>query len=205
MKIKFIITTMQNCSNCDREIKWGGLGIFNTNEVISNERISFINQFIDKTEESYCTKCHLEPLSRATKNFNSIKKEIKEVEEEYMNSLPVITLDNPQGWNYRSIGLVKESKSVNTTYATYEKREARAFLNLKINTYNLGGNAVLGAKISRSIHGEGGSERYGRITIYGTAVEVLNTEVFPEDYHQAKRIYESFEETRQMIAQFEKQ
>ena len=117
--------------------------------------------------------------------------------------MPVLTLENPQGWDYRAIGLVKESKSVNTNYASYEKREARTFLNLKINTYNMGGNAVLGAKVSRSIHGVGGSERYGRITIYGTAVEVFNTDRFPENYQQAKRIYISFEETRQLIAQFE--
>ena len=194
---------MQKCSNCDRELKEGGLGIFNSNSIISSEKIKFINQFMDKEETSYCTKCHLEPLSHATKNFNSIKKEIKEVEEEYMNSMPVLTLENPQGWDYRAIGLVKESKSVNTSYASYEKREARTFLNLKINTYNMGGNAVLGAKVSRSILGDSGSEKYGRITVYGTAVEVFNTDRFPENYQQAKRIYISFEETRQLIAQYE--
>jgi len=195
---------MQKCSNCDREIKKEpSFGIFSTNKVLSSEKINFINKFTDSEEATYCTTCCHEPLSRATKNFNSIKKEIKEVEEEYMNSLPMLTLESPQGWDYRAIGLVKASKSINLSYASYEKREARTFLNLKINTYNMGGNAILGAKVSRSIHGEGGSEKYGRITVYGTAVEVFNTDRFPENYQQAKRIYISFEETRQLIDQFE--
>jgi len=193
---------MQKCSNCDREIKeGGGLGIFIPNEIISDEKIKFINQFIDKTEESYCSKCHLEPHSRATKNFNAIKKEIEEVEKEYMDSLPVLTIENPQGWDYRSIGLVSQSKTIS---ANYSKVEKRVFLNLKINAYNLGGNAVIGTRFSKSYQGERGVENYGNLTVFGTAVEVFNTDRFPEDYHQAKRIYLSFEETRQMIAQFEK-
>jgi len=119
-----------------------------------------------------------------------------------MNSLPMLTIENPKGWEYKIIGLVSQLESNIVTDANFTKIQKETIMKLKIKTHELGANAIIGARISYSFEGQGTYDRYKVLNTYGTAIEVLNTDQIPENYHHSKETYLSFEESSQIIEKF---
>jgi len=133
--------------------------------------------------------------------LETIEKETAESYSTYLNSIPVLTIENPKIWDYKIIGLVSQSELFSLDNAvTSDKVEKEVLQKLKIKLLELGGNAVIGTRISYSF--QGGKNKL--INAYGTAIEVFNTDQFSEKYHRTKEINERFEETRLLLRRFER-
>jgi len=193
---------MDYCPNCKSALESGRL-LKNSNELAKKETIAFINAFTDEKETAYCGNCVRTYLRKAVHNYKSMEKESIKTEEDFVNSFPLLTIENPANWKYDILGLVSFSRSVKSDYDARKEGEAICFLELKFETYNLGGNAIIGTRIGYSLRKHedlGGSSQI--ISVYGTAINVLNTELFPDIYKTTKNRNMDFFAPRELLEKY---
>lgn len=160
--------------------------------------IEIINEFHDLKSTGYCTNCGTELLTKyKTKLLNeqeSLQNEIKEI----INSILVISLQSPLGWDYEVIGIVTGQSTTGTGVVTeftssfadlfgvqsnrYNKKikvgEELCFSQIRKQTLDLGGNAVIATDIDYSEIG--GDKGMVMVCMTGTAIKLKNTNIIGE-------------------------
>jgi len=192
---------METCTNCGATLK---KGFTKTVETLSQEKIDFINSFQEEKKETYCSKCGSEPYDSAHQRLNREIMEIQSYLNQAVNKIPIASIHYPFEWEYKVIGIVtgqtvtgtgaisefksditdffgRQSKSFNKKIA---KGEQMCFAQLRSQTIEQGGNAIIGVDIDYADVGSG--KGMLMVCATGTAVKVKNIDVFEE--HVQKEI-----------------
>ena len=213
---------MPTCPNCNKDLY---KGIINKNELLPQDTVDFINKELGLNNIGYCDTCGTELLHKIENNHSNIdeaKDILRKIDKkinirlgEYIKNMPALTLETPFNWNYSSIGFVSSQVVVGTgmvaeiassftdffgeNSAIYaekiSKGEEYCIDKLKLNACALGGNAILGIKMS---YGQaGGLKGMLMICATATAVKLLNTDIFENN---AKISLDDFKEIENLSA-----
>lgn len=186
---------MERCPNCSTTLK---KGLMKTNELLSKEKINFINDFHEEKKEGYCSVCGKEKFEEASgilnKEYNSVNSFIRK----NIKNIPVISIHTPLNWDYVVLGIVTGQTTTGTGVVAeftssftdffgkqsgaYNKKLAQgeilAMAQLRAKTIELGGNAIIAADLDYS---EVGSVK-GMLMVCatGTAIKLKNVNVLGE-------------------------
>lgn len=187
---------IKSCPNCNSEIKES---IFSDNPLIDTTKVDFINSFTENSSIGYCGKCSNALFKNASNKFREIRKTKNENKEklskrllELIDSVPIITLHNPQDWKYKSLEIVSAQSVIGTGVITEIASNWTDFFGLESSRYNeklkngeenckrilrysalkMGGNAILGTDIDYSEAGAG--KGMLMVCMAGTAVSITN-------------------------------
>jgi uncharacterized protein YbjQ (UPF0145 family) len=189
---------MESCPNCGAKIS---TSIFKENLPLTKKEVELINRFSEFTSNGYCQKCNNENnfLGNAKKKYFKLKNELADSLNALTSELtelsqfvPIISLHTPQDWRYKTIeiisaqvvsgtGIVAEIASNWTDFfgmdsGIYNEKvknaEDKCKSNLRMQTINLGGNAILGTDIDYSE--AGGGKGMLMVCMAGTAVKITN-------------------------------
>lgn len=187
---------MEVCPSCNAAIK---SNLLSSNIILPKSSVDVINWATDRNEIAYCQKCGTPVLNDAV---HKIKLEIHTLREDIyqsMRNVPILTINNPLGWDYIAYGIVSSqsvtgtgvlselSQSLDDFFGSSSKTlnsklkdgEEICFAQLRKQAIDLGANAIIGADID---YAELGSGR-GMIMVCcaGTAVYLKNTEVLGDE------------------------
>jgi uncharacterized protein YbjQ (UPF0145 family) len=160
------------CENCNCEIGSEILvnGPLKSIEQLSQSEIKKIDQFYFLGNKSYCSRCRNERLSKARKKIDKRIQECKSYILDNIDVLPIVTTHNPYDWSYDNLGIVTGQSTIETEdltkitssftdlfglqsktdYEKSKKGENQCFLQLRLQTLNLGGNAIIATDIDYS-------------------------------------------------------
>lgn len=180
-----------NCKNCGHEIKSNFL---KGKGEISGSPVSFIHEFTANKSESYCSYCIDELLLEAKNNFDSELNETKQILENGLQNIPILSIHQPLNWDYEVIGIVTSQSVIGTglvseiaaSWTDFFGKESNSF-NLKIkkgeeNCMNqlrtkailMEAHAIIGTDIDYSELGSG--KGMIMVCMAGTAIKIKNPE-----------------------------
>jgi uncharacterized protein YbjQ (UPF0145 family) len=173
-----------------------------------------INEYQEHQASGYCEKCGRLPYSTSyalfKDEFSTKRKQLREL----MPSIPVVTAQSPQNWQYDTIslvtaqsvlgtGLVSEISSgfsdlfgTNSQTLTSKLKNGENFCldMLRKEALQLGANAIIAVDVDYSE--VGGSKAMLMVCMSGTAVKLRNTEILGET--QGKNIVNAIELTNRI-------
>jgi uncharacterized protein YbjQ (UPF0145 family) len=180
------------CPNCNVQIKEG---IFGSNNLVKAIDILIINEFLEKKTDGYCKKCGPELRQQAFSGLQEEKILLVVEVSKLAEAIVVLSIENPINWEYSCLGLVSGqsisqkgafSEIVNSGISffsgTNENRhkmikasEERALAQMRKKCIDMGGNAILGAKIDiQALNGDKGQVF---VSATGSAVSVKNFDI----------------------------
>lgn len=183
---------METCPNCNTPIK---TSMFSSVELYNKVTARLINAYQTSQAEGYCTKCGEKLLAAAQQKAIEEREQLTREIATMLDAIPVVSIPHPLGWDYEVIGIVtgqsttgtgvfsELSASVNDIFGTKSGRfnkkikagEALCTAQLRQQTLDLGGHAVLGTDIDYS---EVGGERgMLMVCMAGTAVRLKNLNI----------------------------
>ncbi len=197
----------ENCPHCKTKIKSGILG---TVTLYSERAVKLINEYVDEPQLGYCSKCGEDLLQGATtaaqKEIASLSRTIQKL----IYNFPIISLQQPFGWDYKVIKIVTAQSTMGTGVFTeiassftdmlgqeskkYNEKiktgEENCFAQLRIQAMQLDANAIIGTDIDYAEMGAGKS--MVMVCMTGTAIRLNNPEIIFDQYEeQAKTMKES--------------
>ena len=186
---------MEKCPNCGQELF---KRLMSKNELLSQDKVNFINQELNLNSSGYCDECGKKLLfeiefnySNADTSISTLRKIDAEINKQldfYIKQMPAVTLEIPFEWEYTSISFVSSQIVVGTGVVAEIASDITDFFGLKsniyaekvskgekycldmlrINSFAVGGNAVLGVRMS---YGQAGGAK-GMLMICATATAV---------------------------------
>lgn len=191
---------MQKCPNCKANIQDK---LFKLNRLVDQQKTDLINAFTEHHAEAYCDECFAPLAELASKNIKVLKKEVSEIDKNYIQSFPVLSIDNPKGWDYKVIGLLSKSMSVFPGVEYKASGEQACIHQLRLELLTLNGNAILGTSINYAVIDQSKFSKERIVSVYGTAVYVKNTDsVFPTTHHIATAEYLKIQDQRDLLNKF---
>lgn len=176
------------CPNCGANMK---SGLFNN--PISKETDSIIiREFTDNISPAHCSKCVNPLLEKAISNGQLEFSEAQSTFEKLVLLIPILSIHQPLGWDYQSVGIVtgqtvtgtgvlsELSSSFSDFFGTQSgaltgklsKGELLCMSQMRIKAVNMDCNAIIGADIDYS---EVGSLKgMLMVCMTGTAVKLKN-------------------------------
>ncbi|WP_416440502.1 heavy metal-binding domain-containing protein [Leeuwenhoekiella sp. A16] len=162
----------EKCPNCDAAIK---KTTFSSNELLSANDTAIINEYNSEKKTGYCNKCSLKPFKESV---NKLKSEITQLKTDLrtlIKYIPILTIQNLPGWNYKILDMVTGQSTTGTGAITEFTSSFTDFFGVQSNRHNskikageelcqaqlrtfayeMGGNAVIGADIDYSDSGDG--------------------------------------------------
>ena len=184
------------CKNCQKEIKDT---VFQFNQSIEGISAEFINKYTENKSESYCMKCSPSLLSQARISFRAIREEAQNYIKENINILPIVTLHSPKDWDYTTLEIVSGQSvsgtgfiaEIASSWTDFFGMQSGAFneklkegenickAQIRMQTLNLGGNAIIGTDIDYSEAGAG--KGMLMVCMAGTAIKINNIDVIKMD------------------------
>lgn len=153
------------CKNCNTELGQEVLinGRYKILELLSEKKINIINKVLNLENETYCSNCGTKLFDNAIEKIDFEIKELIEFISKEIEVIPIITINNPSNWEYDIIGIVSGQSTIGTGVLTeftssfsdffgvesslhnekLKKAEKQCFLQLRIETLNMGGNAII--------------------------------------------------------------
>ncbi len=184
------------CPNCNTLIKNNFLTSI---KILSEDKTKLINHYNNDKHEAYCSKCGLELYDHYVGKLNMEKLKLANQINELIDAIPVLSLQNPAGWDYMAIAMITGQSTTGTGAITeftssftdlfggqsgrhnrkLKAGEELCFAQLRVQALELGGNAVIGTDID---YAEVGSEK-GMLMVCmgGTAVKLINVNILSED------------------------
>ena len=153
----------------------------------------FINVFTNRTKDSYCGKCAQDGLREAQRNYRNMAKRVSAAFKDCLNSIAILTIENPDKWEYEILGVVTARAFIVGNEESMKKGEEQCFFKIREAANNLHGNAIIGVSIVYGLQ---------IMTVYGTAINVLKEDVFSEEYKMARRKYKNLKESRDLLEEF---
>lgn len=181
----------QNC-NCELDNEIVINGRLETVELLSESEIEIINNVLNLESEIYCSNCGNQLLIKANETIDNEIQNLKNYISENINAIPIITTHNPYNWEYKIIGIVTGQSTVGTGAITeitstftdlfglqskahnekLKKGEEQCFLQLRLQTLNLGGNAIIATDIDYSEIGS--MKGILMVCASGTSIKISN-------------------------------
>ncbi|MFL0685368.1 MAG: YbjQ family protein [Algoriphagus aquaeductus] len=215
---------METCPNCGTKLT---TSIFKENLPLNNKEVELINRFSEFNCDGYCQKCNNENnlLGNAKKEYFKLKNELADSLNAMTSELtelsqfvPIVSLHTPQDWKYKSIeiisaqvvsgtGIVAEITSNWTDFfgmdsGVYNEKVKNAEVKckslLRMQTINLGGNAILGTDIDYSE--AGGGKGMLMVCMAGTAVKITNLQELEYNSSALNKLGELVKSIKEKIA-----
>ncbi len=184
--------TPESCPNCGSELN---RSILSQNLLLGELKTRFINVFAKKNKDGYCGICALKALPDANRNYKYMSERVFGAYKNYLSSIPILTIENPDKWEYEILGVVTARTFIVGNEESMKKGEDQCFFKIREAANSLNGNAIIGVSIVYGLQ---------VMTVYGTAINVLNEDVFSEEYKIAKRKYKDLKESRDLLEEFKK-
>ena len=185
-----------NCPNCNTAIK---SGLLSSVSILELSAISIINEYHRDKKEAYCTKCGILLFDEYTLQLRNEKETLKSQMQIYIPFLPVVSTHSPLNWDYHTLGIVTGQSTTGTgVFAEFasawtdifgaqsgiynekiKKGEQLCLAQLRKQTLELGGNAILAVDIDYSEMG--GIKGMIMVCMTGTAVMLRNIDIFGEE------------------------
>lgn len=186
------MSEITNCPNCQAELK---IGLLSSVKLLSYEKTSIINEYHDEKSYGYCTKCGKELYSKYNSQLQNEKTKLTSKIQQLIKNLPVISTHSPLNWDYNILDMVTGQSTTGTGViseftssftdllgvqsgrhnAKLKAGEDMCFTQLRKQTLDQGGNAVIAADIDYSELGAG--KGMIMVCMSGTAVKLNNSEV----------------------------
>lgn len=215
------------CKNCNTELDQEILinGRYKLLEVFSNPKIDLINKVLNLNNEMYCSNCGSKFFEKAIESIEEESKRLVDFISGNIDVIPIITINNPLNWNYEVIGIVTGQSTIGTGVITeftssytdffglesgahnakLKKGEQQCFLQLRMETLNLGGNAIISSDVD---YAEIGSLKgILMVCATGTAIRLtnsnelnlVNSDILEQVYKANSRLKELVELKRNVI------
>ncbi len=189
-------TEFTECPYCKTKLK---SGLLSSVTLLNDDKIDIINEYSDEQFDAYCTKCGNELYSICSQLLIEEKKKLTLEIYDLMGSIPVISIHTPYKWEYEILEMVTGQSTTGTgviseftssftdLFGTQSKHynqklkygENMCFAQLRKQTLDLGGNAVIGTDIDYSE--VGGQKGMLMVCMGGTAINITNIEVLGKD------------------------
>lgn len=182
--------TITNCPNCGNSIK-------DESQIFPENAVELINKYAGGTSNFYCLKCGKQGY---LKGYEIVLNERSKYDKLFMKvlpSIPAISLNNPQNWEYDIINVVSGHIAIGlgifgdfgtdlTNLTGGKSSDIDIKLNnaenyvlnqLKRNACNIGGNSVIGVHFCYS---EFGGKGLIMVAGYGTSIKLKNIDILGE-------------------------
>ncbi|SMC39538.1 heavy metal-binding domain-containing protein [Cellulophaga tyrosinoxydans] len=190
------MSTYTNCPNCKTELK---TGILSSTKLLTEIQIGIINEYNETRAEGYCTKCGSELFDQHNQTFQNEKSNLTNYMKSKIGNVPVISTHSPLNWEYRIIGMVTGQSTTGTGVISeftssftdffgaqsgrYNQKlkagENMCFSQLRLQTLDLGGNAVIATDIDYSE--VGGDKGMLMVCMAGTAIRLTNINILAKE------------------------
>lgn len=171
----------------------------NSTWLLSKNQVDLINHYEKTDKTAFCSKCGKDKAIEYAKKCIQEKRAIREQMAPLFDSIPLVNLQNPKGWDYEPIEIVTGQATIGTGIITeftssitdtfglqsgrhnkkLKKGEDLCFTQLKKQTLDLGGNAVIGIDVDYSELGS--LKGIIMVCMTGTAVRLKNTNILSHD------------------------
>ncbi len=190
------MSTYTNCPNCKTELK---TGILSSTKLLTEIQIGIINEYNETKAEGYCTKCGNELYNQHNQTFQNEKSNLTNYMKSKIENVPVISTHSPLNWEYGIIGMVTGQSTTGTGVISeftssftdffgaqsgrYNQKlkagENMCFSQLRLQTLDLGGNAVIATDIDYSE--VGGDKGMLMVCMAGTAIRLTNINILAKE------------------------
>lgn len=185
---------MTKCPNCQRELK---SGVFSGVKLYNPKQIAVINLYQNATLEGYCTACVPDFYQKYVLEFkNDLDKRYNELAE-HLDALPLISLQQPLGWDYTVIDMVSGQSTTGTGVLTefssswadffgtqsirhnakVREGERLCKAQMRLAALEMGADAIIGVDADYSE--VGGVKGMLMVAMTGTAIKLHNHNVLP--------------------------
>jgi uncharacterized protein YbjQ (UPF0145 family) len=189
-------TEFTDCPNCKTKLK---SGLLSSVTLLNDDKIDVINEYIDNPSDAYCTECGNDLYAKYYHILIEEKKKLTQEMYNLIDSIPVISIHTPLNWKYDILEMVTGQSTTGTGVVSeftssftdlfgaqsgrYNQKlkagENMCLAQLRKQTLDLGGNAVIGTDIDYSE--VGGQKGMLMVCMGGTAINVINIEVLGKD------------------------
>lgn len=189
-------TKFTECPNCGKQLK---VGVFYYNELLSDNEIKIINEYHPKKADAYCSECGKELYKKYQAKAIEERSRLNTDLQSLIEAIPVVSIHSPQNWEYEILGMVTGQSTTGTGVISeftssftdllgmqsgrYNRKikagEDICFAQLRRQTLDLGGNAVIGTDIDYSE--VGGDKGMLLVCMAGTAVKIKNTAILGKE------------------------
>ncbi|RZK44620.1 MAG: heavy metal-binding domain-containing protein [Hymenobacter sp.] len=183
---------MPTCPNDGAELKQA---MFGSNRPYTVEAVEFIHTFTDSKATGYCEKCGPPLLNKARYEANARYQSLTATLNKYIHSIPLLSLQQPEGWKAKPLGLVTGQSVTGTgvfsefasSWTDFFGSQSKAYnqkiaggeaicqTQLRAKCFEMGGNAILAVDIDYAE--VGGDKGMLMVCMTGTAMLLENTEV----------------------------
>jgi uncharacterized protein YbjQ (UPF0145 family) len=187
------------CLTCGEKFK---SGVFGSNYALGSEAVRLINLAENLDLAGVCKKCGEERFVRARGQLADERSALLRTLEIQLPVLPILSLDVLPSWSFRPVGIVTAQSTTGTGLFSdvtsaftdafgvqsnaYNSKiragEDRCKASLRMQTLQLGGNAVLGADVDYSE--VGGQRAMLMVCMTGTAVELADLRIFGDGFDE---------------------
>ncbi len=184
-----------NCPSCNATLK---SGIFGGNKLLNKNEVEIINEMYGQKSDAYCNACSSEKLQIAIHKLHTEETSIRQTLMQMVSYIPVVSAPNPYQWEYTVLGMVTGQSTTGTGVLSelgasvadifggqsagfntkLKAGENMCFMQLRQQTVNFGGNAVISTDIDFSE--VGGDRGMLMVCMSGTAIRLHNIEVLSE-------------------------
>jgi uncharacterized protein YbjQ (UPF0145 family) len=206
------MTEHTNCPNCNEPLKSGWM----SNSLLDKIETKLINRMLEKAADAYCDKCGKELRKEAITKYRNLIDQLEQYLKKNIKHIPILTTHLPYGWEYESCsivtgqsvtgtGAISEFKSDFSDFfggqsGSFNKKlaagEARCFSQLRAKALKVDANAIIATDID---YGEAGASK-GMLMVCaaGTAVRVINKEVFGANMEIIEKLHETKKELEEL-------
>lgn len=190
------MSEIKNCPNCQTSLK---TGIMSSTKLLTKTATAIINEYGDNKVDGHCTKCGKELYKKAQFKFQTEKNNLTAYLRNKINHIPVISTHSPLNWDYEILDMVTGQSTTGTGVITeftssftdvfgsqsnrhnqkLKNGENMCFAQLRMQTLNLGGNAVIATDIDYSE--VGAAKGMLMVCMAGTAIKLNNTNVLEKE------------------------
>jgi uncharacterized protein YbjQ (UPF0145 family) len=167
-------------------------------KLLEDKKVKVINEYSGNKAAGYCNKCgtkaYDESAAKLQVELNSIQAKL----QSFIFHIPMVTIQNPLNWNYEVLGMVtgqavtgtgvisEFTSSFTDLFGAQSNRynnklkagEAMCAAQLRKQTLDIGGNAIIGTDIDYSE--VGGEKGMLMVCMAGTAVRLNNIELLSD-------------------------
>jgi uncharacterized protein YbjQ (UPF0145 family) len=189
-------TELTNCPNCNLKLKEG---LLSSVLLLTEGKTKIINEFHSEKSTAYCNKCGTELYEKYKLQLLKERNKKNTNLQHFIDAVPVVSTHSPLNWDYEILSMVTGQSTTGTgviseftssftdLFGVQSGRlnrklkggEDLCFAQLRKQTLDLGGNAVIATDIDYSE--VGGGKGILMVCMGGTAINLKNPTILGQD------------------------
>jgi len=199
-------TELTECTNCNSKLK---SGLLSNVSLLTYEKVNIINEYHNVKAKTYCNKCGSDLYNKYKTKLVDERNQLKLDLRRNISSIPVVSIHSPLNWNYEILSMITGQSTTGTGLLSeftstftdifgaqsgrlnrkFKEGEDFCFTQLRKQTLDLGGNAVIATDIDYSE--VGGGKGILMVCMGGTAIKLKNLEILGEEIEEnINRLYQ---------------